>query len=48
MIKVAVVVLADTVTHADMARVANALTTAYAFKETRDEVGLIFTGAGTK
>ncbi|CAA9424637.1 MAG: hypothetical protein AVDCRST_MAG80-167 [uncultured Rubrobacteraceae bacterium] len=47
-VKVALVVLADTETHADRARVANALTTAYEFKEAGDEVDLIFTGAGTK
>jgi hypothetical protein len=47
-LKVAVVVLADTETHADRAPAANALTTAYEFKEAGDEVDLIFTGAGTK
>jgi hypothetical protein len=46
--KVAIVVLSDTETHADSARVANALTTAYEFKEAEEEVMLIFTGAGTK
>lgn len=46
--RVAVVVLADTETHADRARVANALTTTYEFKEAGDEITLIFTGAGTK
>ena len=40
--------MADTETHADRARVANALTTTYEFKEAGDEVTLIFTGAGTK
>ncbi len=48
MAKVAIVVLSDTETHADSARVANALTTAYEFKEAEEEVTLIFTGAGTK
>ena len=48
MAKVAIVVLSDTETHADNARVANALTTAYEFKEADEEVTLIFTGAGTK
>ncbi len=48
MAKVAIVVLSDTETHADSARVANALTTAYEFKEAEVEVMLIFTGAGTK
>jgi hypothetical protein len=46
--KVAVVVMSDTETHADSARVANALTTTYEFKEAGDEVTLVFTGAGTK
>ena len=41
MLKVTLVMLADTETHADRARATNALTTAYEFK-------LIFTGAGTK
>ena len=48
MAKVAIVVLSDTGTPADSARVANALTTAYEFKEAEEEVMLIFTGAGTK
>ena len=48
MAKVAIVILSDTGTHADSARVANALTTAYEFKEAEEEVMLIFTGAGTK
>lgn len=47
-IKAAIVVLADTETHADRARAANALTTAYEFKEAGDEVTVVFTGAGTK
>ncbi len=47
-VKVALMVMTDTETHADRARVANALTTAYEFKEAGDEVDLIFTGAGTK
>jgi hypothetical protein len=46
--KVAIVILSDTETPADRARVANALTTAYEFKEAEEEVTLIFTGAGTK
>lgn len=37
MVKVAIVVLADTETHADRSRVANALTTAHEFKEAEDE-----------
>ncbi len=48
MAKVAIVILSDTETHADSARVANALTTAYEFKEAEEDVKLIFTGAGTK
>ena len=48
MAKVAIVILSDTGTHADSARVANALTTAYEFKEAQEEIMLIFTGAGTK
>ena len=48
MAKVAIVVLSDIETSADSARVANALTTAYEFKEAGEEVTLIFTGAGTK
>ena len=47
MAKVAIVILADTETGADSARVANALTTAYEFKEAGEEVTLVFTGAGT-
>jgi hypothetical protein len=46
--RIAIVVLSDTETSADSARVANALTTAYEFKEADEEVTLIFTGAGTK
>ena len=41
-------VLADIKTGADSARVANALTIAYEFKEAEEEVALIFTGAGTR
>ncbi len=48
MAKIAIVILSDTGTPADSARVANALTTAYEFKEADEEVTLIFTGAGTK
>ncbi len=46
--KAAIVIMSDTETHADSARVANALTTAYEFKEAGDEVTVVFTGAGTK
>lgn len=47
-IKAAVIIMTDTETHADRARAANALTTAYEFKEAGDEVTVVFTGAGTK
>jgi hypothetical protein len=46
--KIAVVIMSDTETHADRARAANALTTAYEFKEANEEVTVVFTGAGTK
>ena len=46
--KVAIVILADTETSADRAKVANALTTAYEFKEAGEEVTVVFTGAGTR
>ena len=46
--KAAIVIMTDTETHADSARAANALTTAYEFKEAGDEVTVVFTGAGTK
>lgn len=46
MIKVAIVVLADTETHGDMARVSNALRAVQEFKENGDDVKLIFDGAG--
>jgi hypothetical protein len=46
--KVAIVIMTDTETHADSARTANALTTAYEFKEAGEEVTVVFTGAGTK
>ncbi len=48
MVKVAIVVLADTETHEDMARVHNALLAAKEFKDAKDEFKLIFDGAGTK
>ncbi len=48
MIKVAIIVLADTETHADMGRVANALEAAKEFQESGDEITLLFDGAGTK
>ncbi|MBI3960605.1 MAG: DsrE family protein [Chloroflexi bacterium] len=48
MLKLAIIVLADTETHADSGRVVNALETAHEFKEAGDDVRLIFDGAGTK
>jgi hypothetical protein len=48
MAKAAVILLADTETHADMGRAANALTTVSEFHEEGDEVTLVFDGAGTR
>ena len=48
MTKAAIVVLADTETSGDLGRVVNALTTAKEFKESGDEVAIVFDGAGTK
>ena len=48
MVKLALMVMSDTETHADRARVANALTTAYEFKEAGEGVDLMFTGTRTK
>ena len=48
MAKIAVVVLADIETHADMGRMTNALATVKEAKEQGDEVRLIFDGAGTR
>lgn len=51
MTKVAIVVMADTETHGDLGRIANALTTTKEFEEAGeagDEVTVIFDGAGTK
>jgi hypothetical protein len=48
MAKAAVLLLADTETHADMGRAVNALTTVQEFAEEGDEVTLIFDGAGTR
>lgn len=47
MVKLAVVVLADTETHEDAGRLVNALETKE-LKEAGDEVALIFDGAGTR
>jgi hypothetical protein len=46
--KAAIVVLADTEDHEDLARVTNALIATKEFKDAGDEVTLIFDGAGTK
>lgn len=46
--KVAILVFADTESHADRGRLTNAIETAKEFKEAGDEVQLIFDGAGTK
>jgi hypothetical protein len=46
--KAAIVVLADTETHGDLGRIANALTSAKEFKEAGDETTIVFDGAGTK
>lgn len=41
-------VLADTETHGDLGRIANALTSAKEFKEAGDEATIVFDGAGTR
>jgi hypothetical protein len=46
--KAAIVNLADTADHGDMGRVANALEFAKELKQARDDVELIFDGAGVK
>jgi hypothetical protein len=46
--KVAILVLADVETHADLGRVVNAMVAAKEFKEAGDDVQLIFDGAGTQ
>lgn len=48
MLKVAIVVLADTDTLGDMGRVVNAMEAVKEFKEAGDDVQMIFDGAGTK
>jgi hypothetical protein len=49
MAKAAIIILADTETHADHGRLANGLETAKEFAETPgDDVELIFDGAGTQ
>ncbi len=46
--KIAVLVLADTETHGDLGRVVNALEVAREFKESGDQVAILFDGAGTR
>jgi hypothetical protein len=48
MYKVAIVVLADTTPADGLGRIVNALMAAKEFKDGRDDVQLIFSGAGTK
>ncbi len=48
MSKAAVVILADTESHGDLGRLANAIETAKEFKEADAEVKIIFDGAGVK
>jgi hypothetical protein len=48
MTKAAIIVLADTETAGELGRVVNALTTAKEFKQSGDEVAVVFDGAGTK
>ncbi len=45
--KVAILVLADTESHADLGRLTNALQTAAEFDDAGDDVRVIFDGAGT-
>jgi hypothetical protein len=46
--KAAILVLADTETHGDLARVVNALVAAKEFKDAGDDVRVIFDGAATQ
>jgi hypothetical protein len=48
MSKTAIVVLADTESHGDLGRLANAIETAKELKKADDEVKIIFDGAGVK
>lgn len=48
MSKAAILVLADTESHADLGRVVNALVATKEFKDAGDDVRLIFDGAGTR
>lgn len=45
--KVAMLVLADVESHGDLARVVNAMMAAREFKESGDDVKIVFDGAGT-
>ncbi|OGT62691.1 MAG: hypothetical protein A3E85_00370 [Gammaproteobacteria bacterium RIFCSPHIGHO2_12_FULL_45_12] len=47
-VKIAVVILSDTETPEDLGRVVNALVAVKEFQDAKDEVTLIFDGAGTK
>jgi len=47
-VKVAALVLADTETHEDLARVVNAMMAVREMREAGDDVRLIFDGAGTR
>lgn len=48
MVKIAVVIVADTETHGDLGRAVNALLAVREAKEAGDEIRLIFDGAGTR
>lgn len=48
MLKAAILILAGTEGHSEMARVSNALESAKEFKENGDDVKIIFDGAGTQ
>ena len=48
MAKAAIVILADTETHGDLGRLANALTAAKEFKQAGAGCTIVFDGAGTK
>lgn len=48
MLKVAIVVLADTESLGDLGRVVNAMEAVKEFKEAGDDIQLVFDGAGTK
>lgn len=48
MVRIAVVIVADTETHGDLGRAVNALLTVREAREAGDEIRLIFDGAGTR